>query len=210
MILALLRAVSWKRASTDADEHASLARSNNHQESALETLDLQAIHAAHGDFVWLCLQRLGVRQADLPDVHQEVFLVVHRKLHTYDGRGPFRSWLFGICRGKAAGYRRLAWFRREQPTDALPEGREDAADLDIDAVLDEHKRKIAVRTILDKLDVDKRAVFVMFELEGLSCETIATTMGLPVGTVYSRLFHARKEFEKAARKMIARGEGAGL
>lgn len=208
MILALLRAVSWKRASADADEHASSARQNNHDEPAVGTLDLQSIHAAHGDFVWLCLQRLGVRQADLPDVHQEVFLVVHRKLHTYDGRGPFRSWLFGICRGKAAGYRRLAWFRREEPTDAVQDWRDEAADFDVEMALDERKRKMMVRGILDKLDVDKRAVFVMYELEGLSCETIATTIGLPVGTVYSRLFHARKEFEKAARKMMARGEGA--
>ena len=54
-----------------------------------------------------------------------------------------------------------------------------------------------VQSALATLDEDKRAVFVLFELEGESCESIAKGLEIPVGTVYSRLHSARKDFTKA-------------
>ena len=88
---------------------------------------LVAIHAEHGDFVWRSLQRLGVRDADLDDMLQEVFIVVHRKLDSFDHSSRIRTWLFGICLRVAAGYRRSARFRREELSDRLPETRDAAA-----------------------------------------------------------------------------------
>ncbi|NIR39409.1 MAG: sigma-70 family RNA polymerase sigma factor, partial [Actinobacteria bacterium] len=61
-------------------------------------LDLAEVYAAHLPFVWASLHRLGVRAADLPDLTQEVFVVVHRRRAEYDGR-PLRGWLWGICVG---------------------------------------------------------------------------------------------------------------
>jgi RNA polymerase sigma-70 factor (ECF subfamily) len=58
--------------------------------------------------------------------------------------------------------------------------------------------------MLDALDLDKRAVFVMFEIEGMGCEEIASVLGIPVGTVYSRLHVARRDFEKALARHRAR------
>jgi RNA polymerase sigma-70 factor, ECF subfamily len=58
--------------------------------------------------------------------------------------------------------------------------------------------------VLDKMDLEKRAVFVMFELDELSSEEIATILGVPVGTVWSRLSAARKQFEKIAAREKAR------
>ncbi len=211
MLLTLLRAAALGRRLSDSEEKSSIrVRGPIIGQTATEPLDLRSVYAAHGDFVWVCLQRMGIRRADLPDVHQEVFIIVHNKLSTYDGRAPIRSWLYGICRGKAASFRRRAWFRREETTDAVDEYGDESRDVDPEAALELLRKKALVRNILDKLDVDKRAVFVMFEIEGLSCENIASMVGVPVGTVYSRLHGARKEFEKAAKKLAAREEGGDL
>jgi RNA polymerase sigma-70 factor (ECF subfamily) len=208
MLLTLLRAAPLGRRPADSEENSSIrVRECVVGQTSAEALDLPTVYAAHGDFVWVCLQRMGIRRADLPDVHQEVFIIVHNKLSTYDGRAPIRSWLYGICRGKAASFRRRAWFRREETTDAVDDYGDESHDLDPEAALDLRRRKALVQIILDKLDVDKRTVFVMFEIEGLSCEVIASTVGVPVGTVYSRLHAARKEFEKAANKLSARWKG---
>lgn len=177
-------------------------------EEANCALDLRSVHGQHADFVWTSLQRLGVREADLPDVHQDVFLVVHRKLDTYDGRAPIRAWLFGICRCKAAAYRRSAFFRREETTDAIDEWTDEGEGSDLEANVEMRKARATLDAMLDRLDIDKRAVFVMFEIEGMACERIAETLGIPVGTVYSRLHLARKIIERAIERRAARsGEG---
>lgn len=54
--------------------------------------------------------------------------------------------------------------------------------------------------ILDSMELEKRAVFVMFEIEGLSCQEIGGIVGIPLGTVYSRLHAARRSFEKRLRR----------
>ena len=159
-----------------------------------DTLDVRAVHASRADFVWARLQRLGVRPDDLEDRFQEVF-VVHRRLHTFDGRVPIDAWLVGICAKVAAAQRRRAHVRREELVDSVPElpsreqGQEEAV-----ARREEEER---LRRALDKLDPDKRTVFVMFELEEMSCQEIAEALEVPVGTVHSRLFSARKLFQKA-------------
>jgi RNA polymerase sigma-70 factor (ECF subfamily) len=164
--------------------------------------DLRQIHDAHGDFVWRSLQRMGVRDADLADVYQEVFLVIHQRLHTFDGTSHLTTWLFGVCLRVASQYRRRAWVRREQPTDA-PDTREDTAPRP-DEALDARRRADRLRALLDALDPERRAVFVMFEIDGMTCDEIAAVLGAPLGTVYTRLRAARKDFEQAAARLRAR------
>ena len=76
------------------------------------------IYQANADFVWRSLQRLGVRGPDLDDVLQEVFVVVHQRLGTFDGTAKMTTWLFGIAMRIASDYRRSARVRREVLTDA--------------------------------------------------------------------------------------------
>ncbi len=61
--------------------------------------------------------------------------------------------------------------------------------------------------MLDELDLERRAVFVMYEIDELPCEQIAAMIGVPVGTVHSRLHAARKEFQRAAARWQARSGG---
>jgi RNA polymerase sigma-70 factor, ECF subfamily len=167
-------------------------------------MNVSSIHEAHCDFVWSTLQRFGVRAADLEDMMQEVFVVVHRRLHTFDGVAQMTTWLYGICERVAADYRRRAYIRREESVEQVPDiattaGPEDAA------VARERRQRL--EQILDQMDLTRRAVFVMFEIEELPCETIAAMIGVPVGTVYSRLHVARLEFKKILARSQARAGG---
>jgi len=172
------------------------------------TLDLLAVHTAHADFVWRSLQRLGVRPADLEDVFQEVFIVVHKRLHTFDGSSALTTWLFGVCLRVAAAHRRRAWFRREVPTEDLADGRE-APDHELpDEALEARRARAVLDRVLDQMDLDKRAVFVMFEIDEMGSDEIAAILGVPVGTVWSRMSAARKQFEKIAARERARRAGA--
>lgn len=176
-------------------------------EEAPARLDVSAVHDAHADFVWLSLQRLGVREADLEDMMQEVFVVVHRNLASFDGSSKLTTWLFGITLRVASGYRRKAHRRREELVDDVPDAAGDASPED-EASRNDERRELD--RILDELDLEKRAVFVMFEIDEMSCDAIASILGVPVGTVYSRLSAARKGFADAVKRRRAReARGAG-
>lgn len=162
--------------------------------------EFDSIHEQYADFVWRTLQRLGVRSADLEDALQEVFIVVHRRLHTFDGSSRMSTWLFGICLRVAAAERRRAHVRREQPTaelDAKPDS-SPGADPEHAAMRREAQQRLELA--LDGLGLERRAVFVMFEIEGMPAGAIAEMLGIPVGTVYSRLSTARAEFSRAVER----------
>ena len=166
-------------------------------------LEVRNIYREHGRFVWLSLQRLGIQPADLDDIAQDVFMIVHRRLDTFDRRARISTWLFGICMRVAANYRR----RRRWTREVLAGGFEDerpAALVGADEVLARREQREMAERALNRLDVAKRATFVMFELESLTCNEIAELMNVPVGTVYSRLHSARRQLEKSLRRDLAR------
>lgn len=171
-------------------------------------LDVEAIYRAHAGFLWASLRRLGVRDADLPDALQEVLVVVHRQLDRYDGECRITSWLFGVCLRVAAAQRRRAHVRREElhPEPHPPDHPSDAPSPEEAALENEGRRRL--EAVLDGMELEKRAVFVMFELEGMSCAEIAELLDVPVGTVHSRLHAARKAFEQSFARLEARARHA--
>ncbi len=187
--------------------HAALTQAREADSSALDTA---TIYARWARFVWVSLQRLGVRSADLDDICHDVFIVVQRKLPEFDRRGKVQTWLLGICVRVAANYRRRAYIRLEQSAGDLH------ADGAVPIAAPEGARpdhEIARRRLLHQAEARlnlmspiKRTVFVMFELEGLSCVEIAEELGLPVGTVYSRLHAARKVFLAKSQHKIPSGK----
>lgn len=165
-------------------------------------LTVAEVHDAHGEFVWRTLHRMGIRSPHVDDVYQEVFLVVHRRLHTFNGQCAVTTWLYEICFRVAAGYRRKAHFRREE---LVPDWSE-LETLSSTAPSPENQLVTARRAkqlerILDTMPLEYRVVFVMFEVEGMSTEQIADSLGAPVGTVYSRLHRARKRFARALARL---------
>ncbi len=173
------------------------------EDSEAPRLDVLSIHEAHADFVWRSLQRMGVRDADLEDQMQEVFVVVHNRIGSFDGSSRMTTWLFGIALRVAAAYRRRSHRRHEQVVADVPEPALPAQDGPEDAAIAREARARLLE-ILDLMDLEKRAIFVMFELEELSCDAIAETLGVPVGTVHSRLNTARKDFQAALKRFSAR------
>jgi RNA polymerase sigma-70 factor (ECF subfamily) len=139
------------------------------------------------------LRRFRVSPADREDLVQEIFVVVHRRLHEYDGRASFRSWLYGICARMVSGYRRSAHVRRQRSYvyDAVDECEGHGVD-DPERTLELRRACLLLEGLLVRLDDDKRAVFVLFEIEGQSMTQIAEALGCPLQTAYSRLHAARK------------------
>lgn len=174
-------------------------------EAPVSRADFEAIYAAHFKQVWGALRRLGVREADVADVTQKVFMTAYRRLDSFEGRAHIRTWLLGICERTASDYRRSAPVRREVTTDVAtleltaPELTDAVADLG------SKQRLQAAESILDKLPEGQRAVFVLFELEELSGPEIAAILEISVGTVRSRLRLARETFTREVQRLTARG-----
>jgi len=145
-------------------------------------------------FVWRALRRLGVQERDCEDVLQEVFLTVHKKLHEFEQRSTVRTWVYGICLRKAQDYRRLARVTREVG-ERGSELRASAPNQE--QALEVNRARALLDSILDQLDAEKRAVFVMFEWEALSMAEVAELVGVPVQTAYARLYAARKHVQTA-------------
>lgn len=156
---------------------------------------VKSIYEEHARFVWLTLHRLGVQPSDLDDLAHDVFVVVHRRLDTFDNTSRMTTWLFGICLRLAANYRRR---QRRTPSHAALRARMNAdatTSAGADEMLALRQHRASAERVLAELPVEKRAVFTMFEIEGLSCQEIAEIMGVPIGTVYSRLHAARGQIE---------------
>lgn len=160
----------------------------------VDTLDLADLYDEHADFVWRSLHRLGIRAADLPDLVQEVFVVVHRRFSELDRTRPVRGWLFGISAGLARNYHRRSFRKAERLSGEVDRTRDER---DPERALDEKSARERGLRLLSALDPEKRAVFVMFEIEGLSGREIAAQLGVPLGTVHSRLHAARRELTAA-------------
>ena len=166
-------------------------------------LSAEDVYGLHADFVWRTLQHLGAHSADLEDLAQEVFVTVHRRISSFDGRSKLTTWLFGICLHLVQRHRRRAYFRLEflhaEPPERVdsetPEERYAGAEA-----------RVRLERLLDKLSPERRATFVLFEVEGASCEEIAELTSVPVGTVYSRLHLARKEVAKTAARLRRAGK----
>jgi RNA polymerase sigma-70 factor (ECF subfamily) len=158
------------------------------------------IYDAHFRFAWRALRRLGVREADLMDMTQNVFVVVHRKLAGFEGRSEVRTWLFGICRRVAVDYRRSARIRREVPAEVGHLASLSAPSAGSDAH-DAARLAAVAERMLDRLPEKLRVAFVLFELDEMSGEEIAALLGIPVGTVRSRLRLAREAFRREAARL---------
>lgn len=163
--------------------------------------ELQRIYRAELGYVWSTLRRLGVWEKDLPDAAHDVFVVVHRKLPDYDRARPLRPWLFGIAYRVALDHKRKAHVTREA---ALPSVDGPADLVPADELVASGEAKALVRAGLDALDVDRRAVLVLHDLEGHAIPACAEALGVPVNTLYSRLRLARQDFTAAVRRAAAR------
>ncbi len=160
------------------------------------------VFAAHFGYVWAALRRLGVSERDLEDVTQDVFLKVFDRLSDFIPARPIRPWLFGFALRVASDYRRLARNRREllgaQNGEAV-----DPAPSALECVIRAEALDLA-QAALDELDLDRRAVFILHELDDCSIPEVAEALNIPLNTAYSRLRLAREQFTASARRLALR------
>lgn len=167
-------------------------------------LDAAKLFREHANFVANFVVRLGMRREEVDDIVQEVFLVAHRRGGFVPGAARPTTWLAEIAlRVTSATRRRLRRSREDPDVQGVVAAVALTRDPGEQAETAEALRR--VQQALEALDEPKRVVFILFELEGESCESIAAGLGIPVGTVYSRLHKARKLFMEAHGRLIGPG-----
>lgn len=153
-------------------------------------------------FVSRTLRYLGVGDSELEDVAQEVFLIAHQRRSEFEGRAAIRTWLYRICWNTAANHRRKLARARERNE---PLSSEPAVEATQERELSRRRARDQLSALLDLLDDDKRAVFVLYEIEQLSMREVAEVVGCPLQTGYSRLKSAHRIVKEAAAKMGGAG-----
>lgn len=160
---------------------------------------LRALVETHYEFVWRSLRRLGLREGDADDAAQKVFLVASRKLSSIRPESE-RAFLYQTALRVAADSRRTERRRNEaEPPDA--ESFVDPAP-GPDDLVDLRRARQCLDDILEGWPLDLRAVFTLFELDQMTLTEIANLLGIPRGTVASRLRRARHEFFEKARGFL--------
>ncbi len=168
------------------------ARSGEEAEP-ISVLSFSEVFNGHARYLWRALLGLGVPQGDVDDACQEVLLVAHRRLADIDPK-TLRSWLYGVCVRVASSHRRKLRARRESPSEDLPEGHHHETPFDrVAAGQLEHE----LLGVLGQLDEDKRAAFVLYEIEELTLREVSEALECPLQTAYSRLDAARKHVQRA-------------
>ena len=166
----------------------------------------RSIYDTEVSYVWRYLRHLGVPPRDLEDKVQDVFVALYRCWDRYDTSRPVRPWLTGIGFRVASDYRRKASNYREvirspvEEMDLGPGPEEEAA------------RREAVELLLQALamlDFDRRAMFVLHDMEGRTIPSIARDLEMSENTLYSRLRRARKQFIEAVVRLQNRSAMKG-
>lgn len=167
--------------------------SSAHVPEELRSLDLKYVYKEHFEYVWRTLLRLGVSESSVADGTQNVFLIVRRRLDSYDASRPLRPWLFGIARNIAREERRRV-ARQESPQEERAEHDPSIARMEAAQI---------VHRALDTLGEIRREVFVLHALDDIPMKEVAEVLGMPLNTAYSHFRRGREEFRAAAERLGA-------
>lgn len=188
------------RAQAESADHAVPAPHPVDQRP-LPAANFREVYDTHFDFVWRVAANRGVPSSALDDVVQEVFIVVHRKLASFESRSSLRTWIAGIVRRVVADYRAKRGNRAagDQSLEVEPSVEQ--------ASFETLERKAAVElldNLLAKMSEEQREVFVLHEIEQMRCSEIAELTGANENTVWTRLRAARRVFEDGVVRQRAR------
>lgn len=157
----------------------------------------RSLYERHSAQVYRFLSAMGVRDTEREDACQDVFLAVYRSLPSFRGDSQLSTWIYRITSrttGKLIQKKRLrAALAGLLDVHRAPQLAPDPAE--------ETARTLVLERMIERLNPKKRAVLVLFELEGVPVEEISRIVGCPTNTVWSRLHHARLELTKMAERM---------
>jgi RNA polymerase sigma-70 factor (ECF subfamily) len=162
--------------------------------------DLERAARESFQFIWRCLRRFGVRPDDaVDDAAQRVFEIAAMKREVIQP-GHERAFFFRTALHVAQETRRRVRRQREVISQEMVEAQVDAS-TNPEESLERQRWREVLDALLDDLPLELRAVFVLYELEGLTMAEIARLLELPAGTVASRLRRAREEFHAQAQRL---------
>jgi RNA polymerase sigma-70 factor (ECF subfamily) len=163
-----------------------------------ETDAWRALYDAHWTFVYRTARRLGTPPEELEDVVHDVFLVVLRRLDTFED-GKLTTWLYRITANTVSDRHRR---RRVRSAFAALKVWVGAAPPPApDRLAEQACAERRTESVLARMSPKKREVLALHALEGLSGDEIAERLGCPVNTVWTRLHHARREFAEVAETL---------
>lgn len=154
--------------------------------------------------VYAFLSRLRGCRNDLDDLVQTTFVALPSAAGRYDGRASVRAFILGVALQHARRERRrifrrlMLWQARVQEVD-LPE-----APRDPEQEAEDREGLQRITTALSRLPEAQRETLVLVQLEGLKGEEVASILGVPVNTIWTRLHHARNTLREALRTEKAR------
>jgi len=199
----------WIDSVVSGDEPAVLNGSSAcpHQvvsaQSRVETYPkrITAFVREHHGFVWRVLRRFGLTPADADDAAQRVFMIAVTRLDDI-AQGSERAFLFRTAAHVASKVHRAQRQQPDRPAAELIEAEDPAAPADV--LLDRRRARDLLDRILSELPEELRAVFVLFEIEGLTAPEVADALEIPEGTVASRLRRARSSISERLARHHAR------
>jgi RNA polymerase sigma-70 factor (ECF subfamily) len=165
----------------------------------------------HEGMVFNVAARLLGDPEEARDLAQEVFLQVFRMLGRFEGRSSLKTWIYRIAVNQCHNRRRFWHRRRRDREQAFEEGlsaREAVSAATEPGPYEDARRRERARRVqraLLQLSFEHRSVLVLREVEGLTCEEVADALGVPEGTVKSRLSRAREAMRVRLRGLVEEG-----
>jgi len=153
-------------------------------------------------YIYRSFRRLGTPPAEVEDLTQDLFMALRRSWSKYDPNRPLRPYLFGFAFRIAAAHQR-------KRTREVVSGRVEVDDTGpgVEDELQSHQTRRLVLAALDRIPLPRRAVLVMHELDDVPVATVASTLSIPLFTVYSRLRKARRELQAGIRRLLREAGG---
>ena len=170
------------------------------EDASTERLSTDELFRRHAAFVARVLYRMGVPVAELEDLVQEVFVVVHRLGGYAPGPASPTGYLASIALKAASGARRREHKQRVRQSDHMPEQLAALSGNPVE-LLEQREELLQLQAALDCLPPKLRALLILVDIEGVSSSDVAASEGIPVGTVYWQLHRARSKFRDATRRV---------
>lgn len=168
-------------------------------EASALALTFRRIYDERFDDVERWVRAFGGRAPDIPDLVHDIFVVAYRRLAHFDEQNV-AGWLYRITRRKMRDYRHLSWIKHLFTERTLSTFEHSlAVGADPLHQLESHRETQLLQRILDTLPAEQRAAFVLFEIEGYSGAEIAQLEGVPLNTVWGRIYKAKQKLQSRLR-----------
>jgi len=166
--------------------------------SRVAALDFDDVFRTHFSRVARTMRSLGVEPAMVDDATQDVFVILHSKLHEFEGRSTLATWIYAVTFRVAQNHRRKSRFRAHEPlSGAEPEPSADPAERFAEGQAAEF-----VQRFCSTLNEAKRDAFALCVIEGRPPPEVAELLGVTLSTLYSRVAAARSEFRRELRRVL--------